>query len=380
MEPLNLSIYPKISGEEWRKYIEKELKDLSWRDLNWESNDELVLEAGYHSDDKSPMHFLPNLTAGDWLIGERFDVEKEVGEKRSQLLEALNMGLDAPLIAMTDYNNVDTFLEGIIPNYLDMSWQLSEVGQAEKILKNMLALSEDNSILKGALLWITKADGDLVDIYRTLSQLLGRGTTVGIRCLHVGGQVSQSSGGQSIEGVAHILAGINAIIGRLSGAGFNPEDFIPKLHASIYCADHICLEIAHMRALRLCFKNLLKAHGIREDMGLFIDAYTAPQSYGDDVNYNRIKGALIGWAAAVGGADRISIRAGDDFKDAFDRRIARNINHLLKMESQIGWVADPTSGSYYIEAATSKIAESAWKRFKELDKEGAYYEGKSLVG
>lgn len=380
MEPLDLSIYPKISGEEWRRYIEKELKDLSWNDLRWKGSDDIVLEAGYHFDDKSPTHYLPNLNAGEWLIGERFDVEKEVGEKRSQLLEALNMGLDAPLIAMTDYSDLDTFLEGIIPNYLDMSWQLADVGEAEMILKSMETHAEENKNLNGALLWMTKADGDLVDIYRFLSQFLVGETTKGIRCLHVGGQVSKSSEGQSIEGVAHILAGINAIIERLCGAGFQPEDFIPKLHASIYCADHICLEIAHIRALRLCFKNLLKAHGIREDMQLFIDAYTAPQAYGDDVNYNRIKGALIGWAAAVGGADRISIRAGEDFKDAFDRRIARNIHHLLKMESHIGWVADPTSGSYYIEAATTVIGESAWKRFKTLEKEGAYYEGKSLVG
>lgn len=380
MEPIDLSMYSKISGAEWRSYIEKELKDLSWIDLHWSPNEEIVLEAGYHFDDEIPSHFLPNLKAGDWLIGERFDVQDEVGLSRGQLLDALNMGLDAPLIAMTDLSQIDAFLEGVVPNYLDMSWQLEDISQADEILNNMESHAEENSKLRGALLWNTTADEKLVDSYQILSSLLSEKPTRKLRCLHVGGQVYNASEGQSVESVAHILAGINAIIERLSGAGFQPEEFIPQLHASVYCADHICLEIAHIRALRLCFKNLLKAHGIREDMGLFIDAYTAPQAYCDDVNYNRIKGALIGWGSAVGGADRISIRAGDNFKDAFDSRIARNIHHLLKMESHIGWVADPTSGSYYIEAATTKIAESAWRRFKELDKEGAYYDGKSLVG
>ena len=45
---------------------------------------------------------------------------------------------------------------------------------------------------------------------------------------------------------------------------------------------------------------------------------------------------------------------------AFGRRIARNVQHLLKMESGLDQFPDPAAGSYYVEQLTGKYAEMAW--------------------
>jgi methylmalonyl-CoA mutase len=66
------------------------------------------------------------------------------------------------------------------------------------------------------------------------------------------------------------------------------------------------------------------------------------------------------------------------FNDAFEsstefsRRIARNVQLLLKHESHFDQVSDPSGGSYYIETLTDSIANEAWKLFREVEEKGGY--------
>ena len=56
----------------------------------------------------------------------------------------------------------------------------------------------------------------------------------------------------------------------------------------------------------------------------------------------------------------------------FSKRIARNVELLLKHESHFDQVIDPAGGSYYIENLTKNIAEQAWKLFLEVEDKGGY--------
>jgi methylmalonyl-CoA mutase len=38
--------------------------------------------------------------------------------------------------------------------------------------------------------------------------------------------------------------------------------------------------------------------------------------------------------------------------------MARNVQHILKLESHFDWVSDPAAGSYFIEKLTSKLLEN----------------------
>jgi len=53
------------------------------------------------------------------------------------------------------------------------------------------------------------------------------------------------------------------------------------------------------------------------------------------------------------------------FPPAFGRRIARNVQHLLKMESFFNEIPDPAAGSYYIEKLTQQLANQAWQSFQK---------------
>ena len=66
--------------------------------------------------------------------------------------------------------------------------------------------------------------------------------------------------------------------------------------------------------------------------------------------------------AVVGGVDVLTVLPSDKTDETakptdLSRRMARNVQHILKMESHFDWVADPAAGSYFIENLTEKLLE-----------------------
>jgi methylmalonyl-CoA mutase len=82
-------------------------------------------------------------------------------------------------------------------------------------------------------------------------------------------------------------------------------------------------------------------------------------------------------SATLGGTDTLLVLPFDTAfakPDAFSERIARNQQLLLKEEAHFDKVADPGSGSYYIENLTQLIADAAWKLFLEVEEKGGFLE------
>ena len=52
--------------------------------------------------------------------------------------------------------------------------------------------------------------------------------------------------------------------------------------------------------------------------------------------------------------------------------VITNQQLLLKEESHLDKIADPSAGSYYIESLTNSIAEQAWKLFLEVQEKGGF--------
>lgn len=80
-------------------------------------------------------------------------------------------------------------------------------------------------------------------------------------------------------------------------------------------------------------------------------------------------------SAVLGGTDSLTVKPFDIANcpaDEFSERIARNQQLILKEEAWFDKVADPSSGSWYIEILTALIAENAWKLFIETENLGGF--------
>lgn len=121
--------------------------------------------------------------------------------------------------------------------------------------------------------------------------------------------------------------------------------------------------IAFLRAVRLCLQQINHEHGLSTDceIGVLIKATD------DNPDYQKIKNTSQAMAAIIGGADILIIEPinGED-GSSFERRVARNVQNVLREEAYLHRVADPAAGSYYIEALTDTFARKIWAEFQQL--------------
>ena len=96
-----------------------------------------------------------------------------------------------------------------------------------------------------------------------------------------------------------------------------------------------------------------------------------------DPYVNMLRGTTEAMSATLAGVHSLEVMPFDysfEQPTEFSKRIARNVELLLKHESHFDQVVDPAGGSYYIETLTKNIAEQAWKLFLEVEDKGGYVE------
>ncbi|MEM7494516.1 MAG: methylmalonyl-CoA mutase family protein, partial [Pseudomonadota bacterium] len=88
---------------------------------------------------------------------------------------------------------------------------------------------------------------------------------------------------------------------------------------------------------------------------------------------NMLRGTAACFAAAVGGADIITVRPFNEalgLPEELGRRIARNTQIMAMEESGLGRVADPSGGAWFSETLARDMADAAWTEFQQIEAEG----------
>jgi methylmalonyl-CoA mutase N-terminal domain/subunit len=78
-------------------------------------------------------------------------------------------------------------------------------------------------------------------------------------------------------------------------------------------------------------------------------------------------------ASVVGGADFITTAAWDrplGESTGTARRLARNTQLILGLESHLGRVLDPAGGAHYVEELSDQLARSGWLAMQEIERAG----------
>ena len=114
-------------------------------------------------------------------------------------------------------------------------------------------------------------------------------------------------------------------------------------------------EIAKMRAFFIAFETINKTIP-------FILAQTTLANKTTEQPYNNLlRTTTESMSAIFGGCDALMIRPyNQSFEEVtdFSNRLARNQHHILREESFLEKVQDPSAGSYYIEALTQSFLKS----------------------
>lgn len=183
-----------------------------------------------------------------------------------------------------------------------------------------------------------------------------------------------AAGADAADELALGLSTLVAELRRRLAAGHDLATVAPRLSARVAVGRDTFGEVCKLRALRVCWRQVLDAAGVRGAAPVQVHAVCSSRTLSQrDPWVNMLRVTTQVFAAALGGAHRITPQA---FDAAFEQhtplghRVARNTALVLRDESQLGRVADAAGGSYYIETRTDQLARAAWARFQDVERAG----------
>lgn len=367
--------FPSVSKTQWLERIAKDLKGKPLDDLYWHLNETVTVDPFGHADDQpappAPLH----ADAGTWAINEDIAPGTPADANR-QALEALAFGAESvhfPLAEADVPGQLEAILHRIYLDYIGVHFRGEGVAAGPAaVLAALGSIAEEQGIptknLRGSLCYDPAAER-LPD-WRYLSELLqyAHANFPGFRCITVNGASEHRGAAGATDELAAMLQRGAQYIEQSAAHGLNLAEVAAQIQFSLSVGKSYFVEIAKLRAFKLLWLHVLKTWNIPLEYPV-LDVRFAPDAYTDDLYTNMIRATTMAMSAVLGGADRLTVLPYDagreeqaQYPRAFGRRIARNVQHLLKLESGFGAMPDPAAGSFYVEKLTAQLAETAWKK------------------
>lgn len=144
-------------------------------------------------------------------------------------------------------------------------------------------------------------------------------------------------------------------------------DAFPQIRLRQAGSGRFLLTIAKLRATRRLVARVAELSGGR---GTWLQTLTPTtrERTERDTPVNILRNTTTAFAGITGGAQRIDLEPHEPTAAA--SRLARNTLLVLRDEAHLGRVADPAGGSHALESLTEQLAQAAWTRFQQIEKEG----------
>lgn len=196
------------------------------------------------------------------------------------------------------------------------------------------------------------------------------------KVLNVNGQHFYNAGATAVQELAYTLASANEYIAQMTDRGIDVDTVCDNMQLTFGIGSNYFMEIAKLRAARLLWTRMVEQYKPQNTSSLKVAIHACSGMYNKtvyDPYVNVLRLTTECMSAAIGGANAITILPFNNTfqpSDEFSARIARNIQIILKEESYLDKVVDPSAGSYYLESLTDEIARMAWNQFKKIEEVG----------
>lgn len=201
-----------------------------------------------------------------------------------------------------------------------------------------------------------------------------------IRTHIVDGSQVQRAGGNNVQEVSYLLHNGHIVFHRLIEIGLSPDDAATKIKFKIGIGSNYFLEIAKIRSFRRLWSEIVNAYNPDHSCSClaYVQAVTGSLNKSlKDPYTNLLRQTTEAMSAVVAGVDELLVlpynwrAANPDLKRP--QRLSKNIGLILKEESYLDKVIDPSGGSYSLESLTEEVIDKSWSLFQNLEKEGVSY-------
>ncbi len=367
--------FPPISKAEWLERIAKDLKGKALDDLYWALGNDLRVDPFGHADDQlvPPMPLVEE--AQGWIINEDITAADDMAAANRQALEALAFGAESVCFSVEALDALPVLLSRVYLDYVQINFRGTGVVSAPAALLEALGqIAEQQGVerqrLSGALYFDPLA-GPMGADWRYVSDLIAfvRTEFPGYRTLSVCAAEGYCRPEGAVASLVDMLQRGESYLRLGAERGIEPALMAEQLQFEVNVGVSYYVEIARLRAFRLLWLNVLQAWEVPLAYPV-LDVRFAPAAYTDELYTNMIRATTMAMSAVLGGAQRLTVLPYDagrerlaQYPQTFGRRIARNVQHLLKLESGFADLTDPVAGSYFIEKLTAQLAGQAWNAF-----------------
>ena len=398
--------FPPVPTEKWEEVITADLKGADYeRKLVWRTGEGFNVRPYYRAENLEGIRFLGS-QAGEfpyvrgtrshnrWHVHQTIEV-KCPKEANAEALKLLNSGVDSLgfSIAGEEFSaaDLDQLLAEIHIPAIEMTFCGLHTGRVaelvlDKLEKEGLAAEAHVAFCIDPIVKGLSQKGDFCSpngekCFSKITSLIERTREYKhIRIVTVSADIFANAGSTIVEELAFALAAGNDYLARLTDAGLSANIAARKLRFSFSVTSNYFMEIAKFRAARMLWANIVKNYNPEKNCAckMMIHARTADWNQTVyDPYVNMLRGTTEAMSAAIGGVHSLEVTPFDaafETPTEFSKRIARNVELLLKHEAHFDQVVDPAGGSYYVENLTQSIAAEAWKLFLEIEEKGGYTE------
>jgi methylmalonyl-CoA mutase len=392
-----------VTTEEWEAKINADLKGKDYeRALVWKTWEGFNVRPYYRQENLESINYLDTLpgefpfvrgnkkTGNDWLIRQNiFVTDFETANKKA--LEILGKGVTSLGFYFSSCENItkesfgvllkDICLEAAEINLVcpDDSGKCAEifaayVSEGKRANENVVASASIDPI--GTFILKGKLPKDAIS---KLKPVVEKAKVVPqFRVIGVHGKFFANSGSSIVQELAFSLAQGAEYLTQLTELGMNIDDVAKTIKFNFGIGNNYFMEIAKLRAARLLWAQIIKAYNPESDCAAKLIAHCETNRYNltvYDPHVNMLRTQTEAMSAALGGAHSITVlpfNAIYEEPSNLSERVARNQQILLKEESYLDKVSDPSAGSYYIENLTASLVENVWKLFLAIQEKGGF--------
>ncbi len=413
--------------DEWKLKVETDLKGAPFEKLFTKTYENITLQPIYTQSDIKNLPHLSNISGSNdyvrgtsaagylvkpWNISQEIscglaedlnaalknDLQRGLNTINIKLDTATKFGLDADYaekkdvgngVSISGINSLERAFDGIdISNY---PIEIDAGFSAFPFLAIFKAYLKKNNIdlkkIKGA---ITADPIGYLSVYGELpislefafakmKAVIENINSTKIRTVSASGLPYHNSGASAVQELAFALATATEYLAQLTERGIDINIAAKSIKFSFGISTFYFMEIAKFRAARLLWAKIVKAFGgDSEAQKMFIHAKTSEYFQTKlDPYVNMLRTTTEAFSAVVGGVDSLTTSPFNEVfgtTDDFSRRIARNVQIILKEESHLDSLIDPAGGSYYVEKLTHDVAEEVLKLIKNIEEKGGIIE------
>lgn len=402
MEEKLFAEFPPVSTPTWEAQIQKDLKGADYdKKLVWKTMEGFAVRPYYRSSDLKGVLYMPPPPPGsfpymrgikqdnNWQIHQTFETDSSLAEANRQALSALEYGVDSVGFHTTVSLTLpqlqvllkDIYLPAVMvtfegdgcitPDMLDAFLHYTD--QMGVAPADVHARFDCDPLSRFTL--DGKVDTKAFDHIAQAVRLAFNYPDV--RVFTVSGYTFHCLGASIAQELGFICAVEYEYIRLMMERQLSPEEVVKASWVKSAVGSSYFMEIAKFRALRVSVASIFNDmfSDTDTDSNIWVRAVTSPWNQTVyDRHVNLLRGTTEAMSAALAGVDSLEVLPFDaplGNPNEFSRRLARNIQLILKEEAHFDKVVDPAGGSYYIDSLTNSLGVVGYQLYKEcLDFEG----------